>query len=360
MKANALIFQCAAIIASLTNICYGEKTTDDENNAITFAEQNNYYVRRVEQGDKKPSPALFQFRYEQQQQEEEYDEEEQQKMRKAEEDNHIVGGTEAAVGEFPFYVEFEGDILCGGSLIAPNRVLTAGHCVQETGAPPAVRINPTSDYDGEVIPVTCAVLHPSYSTAFVTVVNDVAVLKLAYDVNFTATKAQLVHLNNNASFPDIAGTDLTVIGFGLTSSTATVPSTTLRKVNTHFVPTQQCQATYNDIIVRPVAHICADVYGRGDCNGDSGGPLIDAVTKTQVGLVSFGYGGCANNQYEDVYTRVSTYYDWIQEQILSDNETCPAIKKGLFGGTVRHVCSLLRLTAQAAIEKISIFFANGN
>ena len=45
----------------------------------------------------------------------------------------IVGGEEAAPGEFPHQVALlrggvGGSLMCGGSLIAADRVLTAGHC----------------------------------------------------------------------------------------------------------------------------------------------------------------------------------------------------------------------------------------
>ena len=46
----------------------------------------------------------------------------------------IVGGEEAAPGEFPHLVAvlrgLGGSLLCAGSLIAPDKVLTAGHCCE--------------------------------------------------------------------------------------------------------------------------------------------------------------------------------------------------------------------------------------
>merc|ERR1712117_760573 len=45
----------------------------------------------------------------------------------------IVGGTEASVGEFPHQIALlrggvGGSLMCGGSLVAADRVITAGHC----------------------------------------------------------------------------------------------------------------------------------------------------------------------------------------------------------------------------------------
>ena len=48
-------------------------------------------------------------------------------------EGRIVGGEEAAPGEFPHQVAIlrggvGGSLMCGGSLIAGDRVVTAGHC----------------------------------------------------------------------------------------------------------------------------------------------------------------------------------------------------------------------------------------
>ena len=45
----------------------------------------------------------------------------------------IVGGTEADIGEFPHMISLlrggvGGSLMCGGSLINPTLVITAGHC----------------------------------------------------------------------------------------------------------------------------------------------------------------------------------------------------------------------------------------
>lgn len=94
-------------------------------------------------------------------------------IRRAQEDNAtlgdswqgIVGGDIASSGEFPFFAAFVPLVQCGGSLIAPDRVLTAAHCVVG-GAPISVRIGPSTLSDGEEIDVTCAQYHPDYYVGF--------------------------------------------------------------------------------------------------------------------------------------------------------------------------------------------------
>lgn len=68
----------------------------------------------------------------------------------------------------------------------------------------------------------------------------------------------------------------------------------------------------------PITMIGAAYPGDGldTCQGDSGGPLSVQHKGSrlprleQVGIVSWGYG-CGDI---GIYTRVSTYYQWIQDQ----------------------------------------------
>src|SRR6185437_5544267 len=87
----------------------------------------------------------------------------------------IVGGHDAAPGAYPSIAEitFGSSFLCTGTLIAPNYVLTAGHCGSITGAAvgtPAgwaapridVRIGANKSGQGEKVPVARVIVEPDY------------------------------------------------------------------------------------------------------------------------------------------------------------------------------------------------------
>lgn len=65
--------------------------------------------------------------------------------------------------------------------------------------------------------------------------------------------------------------------------------------------------------------------GKGDsCKGDSGGPLMAIDTETYpdhpywyfAGIVSFGPIQCGTPGWPGVYTRVSSFMDWILQNII--------------------------------------------
>lgn len=188
-------------------------------------------------------------------------------------DEGIIGGMSAVSGEFPFFVKFEGNTLCGGSLISPDTVLTAAHCVDQ-GKPNQVRIGSDMyDSGGIVVNTECVVSHPDFIENDKTLMNDVAILKLAQPV--TDASVATINYNTNTAYPSSSGTELTVIGFGITSNDGGVANT-LQKLKTSFVSIDQCMNTYGgETIVAPDKHICADVsnaggessvYGYGVCS----------------------------------------------------------------------------------------------
>lgn len=84
----------------------------------------------------------------------------------------------------------------------------------------------------------------------------------------------------------------------------------------------ECSSRFTDIPMLQAfiynTIVCTvDKKNGGACHGDSGGPLVDAEKKTVVGVVSWGVP-CAKG-YPDVFTRVHSYLDWINENMAEQS-----------------------------------------
>lgn len=241
--------------------------------------------------------------------------------------SRIVGGNNAGPGEFKFIASWDGS--CGGSLIAPNMVLTAAHCAGIDGP---LRIGSHLMSSGGVTrTVASQCSHPQYNDA--TTDNDYLILKLSQAVD--TSKYPVVKLNNDASQPQ-DDEMLTVIGFGATSEGGS-GSSRLQKVQVPANPHSVCAAQYQG--VQRDIHLCAGFTsgGKDSCQGDSGGPIFEmqGTTAVQVGVVSFG-DGCARPNKSGVYARVSGAYDWIQSTMKAldndDTSNCLVSSGGGGGG----------------------------
>ena len=80
-------------------------------------------------------------------------------------------------------------MVCGGSLISSDTLLTAAHCFQGSGRDPAtVRLGEQdleSDEDGEHVDISIRqiVKHPDWDPR--TLQNDIAIVKMSSNVTFT-------------------------------------------------------------------------------------------------------------------------------------------------------------------------------
>jgi trypsin len=235
----------------------------------------------------------------------------------------VVGGGRADPAQWPFAVAIfrKGHMHCSGSVIAPTKVLTAGHCLdgfnvanlQVIVSRPTLRDTSV----GQMVGVASGRVHPDFEQ---TGLHDVAVLNLAQPV--TVTPVPLATPDQNAALTGV-GAELRVAGFGATNPFGTHLSGFLKTTFEQSRADRRCLKAYTRDLFAPESMICALGARRKNggrfkihtsaCSGDSGGPLV-ADTPTgpvEVGTVSYGGALCGLPAAPTVYSRVSASLDFI-------------------------------------------------
>ncbi|CAN8077306.1 unnamed protein product [Agarophyton chilense] len=226
----------------------------------------------------------------------------------------IVGGSRElrpAIYMWQAVFEHSGSVICGGSLLSHNKLLTAAHCPIRASAS-TVRIGAASLSAGTPFDVVATFRHPNFSRSERNQpLHDIMVVEFHNKRRALGVWAPLLNTDRMQPAPNRT---VSASGYGRTAERGRMPGH-LRTVRVPLVHAPRCRQSYGSSVAAGT-HICAGDARFDSCQGDSGGPLWahaahNASRIVLLGVVSFGYG-CASPNAPGVYTRVSAYEPWIR------------------------------------------------
>jgi secreted trypsin-like serine protease len=258
----------------------------------------------------------------------------------------VIGGKTIRASRYPGVVQviandFAGGqgTLCGGALIAPRLVVTAGHCFLHV---PFHSLRPVSVVFGRqwshphknpptgirigVVRVAHAPINPKLRQSFP---DDVEVLYLR-----RAAPVKPLKLGSRRAAR--AGAPVFVLGWGLTSNhESELRRNQLHGLTMHVRSDAECRRLAGSEYDSATQICLAARRGaglQGTCYGDSGSPLLSANGSTVLGTVSTSNNFCGKGA--SIYTRLTSgpLRRWVDRQIKASRRSSAAPPAAWRGG----------------------------
>jgi len=236
----------------------------------------------------------------------------------------VVSGSTSKIGQWPWQIALyrDGKFSCGGSLISPDWIVTAAHCLYRFHPSQFYVVAGESDIynqnqQEQKLQVEHIIWHQNYGRPS-TLNNDIGLIKLAKPV-IMGTYVKTICLPNVGETPKV-GSKCFVSGWGK----MTHPGSSAQ-----FLQHASLDILHQDVCKQrndrwaPITNkmICA-ANGwpniQASCHGDSGGPLVCKQPKGNWvlhGAVSWGSPRCYIADAYSVFAKVSEFRPWIDGSI---------------------------------------------